>query len=123
VTSKPFKFVFTSLRLVTSSDKGDSSASALTPLPAGHRLTTELNRQSQSQSQNYFTTGYLLESVRLGAKNLETHDQCYFFQLNICGYSPYVCNILSDERMGLSFTITAGPRQRSHSQVQVTRDS
>jgi hypothetical protein len=30
---------------------------------------------------------------------------------------------LSDERMGLSFTIAAGPRQRSHSRVQVPRDS
>jgi hypothetical protein len=30
---------------------------------------------------------------------------------------------LSDERTGLSFTIVAGPRQRSHSQVQVLRDS
>jgi hypothetical protein len=30
---------------------------------------------------------------------------------------------LSDERMGLPFTITAGPRQRSHSWVRVPRDS
>jgi hypothetical protein len=30
---------------------------------------------------------------------------------------------LSDERMGLSFTISAGPRQRRHSQVRVPRDS
>jgi hypothetical protein len=34
-----------------------------------------------------------------------------------------ICNILSDERMGLSFTIAAGPRQRSHSQVRTPRDS
>jgi hypothetical protein len=33
-----------------------------------------------------------------------------------------LCNILSDERMGLSFTIAADPRQRSHSQVQVPWD-
>jgi hypothetical protein len=33
-----------------------------------------------------------------------------------------LCNILSHERMGLSFTIAAGPRQRSHSQAQVPRD-
>jgi hypothetical protein len=31
--------------------------------------------------------------------------------------------ILSGERMGLSFTIAAGPRQRSHSQVRVPRNS
>jgi hypothetical protein len=30
---------------------------------------------------------------------------------------------LSDERTGLSFTIAAGPRQRSHSRVRVPRDS
>jgi hypothetical protein len=30
---------------------------------------------------------------------------------------------LSDERTGLPFTIAAGPRQRSHSWVQVPRDS
>jgi hypothetical protein len=34
-----------------------------------------------------------------------------------------LCNILSDERMGLSFTIAAGPRQRIHSRVRVPQDS
>jgi hypothetical protein len=33
-----------------------------------------------------------------------------------------LCNILCDERNGLSFTIDAGPRQRSHSQIRVPRD-
>jgi hypothetical protein len=33
------------------------------------------------------------------------------------------CEALSDERTGLSFTIAAGPRQRSHSQVRVPWDS
>jgi hypothetical protein len=37
--------------------------------------------------------------------------------------SHSLCNILSDERMGLSFTIAAGPRQRCHSRVRVPRDS
>jgi hypothetical protein len=37
--------------------------------------------------------------------------------------SESLCKILSDERMGLSFTIPAGPRQRSHSRVRVLRDS
>jgi hypothetical protein len=31
--------------------------------------------------------------------------------------------VLSDERMGLLFTILAGPCQRSHSPVRVTRDA
>jgi hypothetical protein len=32
-------------------------------------------------------------------------------------------DILCDKRTGLSFTIATGPRQRSHSQVRVPRDS
>jgi hypothetical protein len=76
------------------------------------RLTT---LDSENQSQSYFTTGSL-PPVHLGAKPLETHDQ-YFFQLNTCDYSPYV--ISSDERIGLSFTTAAVPRQRSLSQVRV----
>jgi hypothetical protein len=34
-----------------------------------------------------------------------------------------LCNILSDEKMRLSFTISTDPRQHSHSQVRVPRDS
>jgi hypothetical protein len=34
-------------------------------------------------------------------------------------FAVIVLNIHSDERMGLSFTIAAGPRQRTHSQVRV----
>jgi hypothetical protein len=35
----------------------------------------------------------------------------------------FLCNILSYERMDLSFTIAAGPRQGSHSRVRVPRNS
>jgi hypothetical protein len=34
------------------------------------------------------------QSVHLGDKPLDTHDQ-YFFKLNICGYSPYVTSSLT----------------------------
>jgi hypothetical protein len=34
-----------------------------------------------------------------------------------------LCNILSHERLGLWFTIAAGPHQHSHSEVRVPRDS
>jgi hypothetical protein len=51
------------------------------------------------------------QSVRLGDKPLETHDK-YFFSTEHLGLQS-LCNILSDMRMGLSFTIAAGPRQRS----------
>jgi hypothetical protein len=36
------------------------------------------------------------QSVRLGDKPLQIHDQ-YFFQLNTCGYSPYVTSSLTRE--------------------------
>jgi hypothetical protein len=45
----------------------------------------------------------------------------FIFQLNICGYSPYVTSSLT-RGWGLSFTIAAGRRQRSHFQVRVPRD-
>jgi hypothetical protein len=35
------------------------------------------------------------QSVRLGAKPLETHGQHFFFQLNTYGYSPYVASCLT----------------------------
>jgi hypothetical protein len=35
------------------------------------------------------------QSVRLGTKPLETHDQRFFFQLNPCGRSPYVTSSLT----------------------------
>jgi hypothetical protein len=35
------------------------------------------------------------QSVRVGARPLETHDQRFFFQLNSCGNSPYVTSYLT----------------------------
>jgi hypothetical protein len=32
------------------------------------------------------------QSVRLGAKPLEIHDQIYFFQLSPCGHSHYTAS-------------------------------
>jgi hypothetical protein len=55
------------------------------------------------------------KSFRLGDKPLETHDHPFFPTEHLRLLS--LRNILSDERMGLSFTIAAGPRQSSHSQV------
>jgi hypothetical protein len=46
-----------------------------------------------------------------------------FFSSTECLWSQSLCNILSNERMSLSFIIAAGPRQRSHSQVSIPRDS
>jgi hypothetical protein len=60
------------------------------------------------------------QSVRLSAKHLETRGQISF-QLN--NFFQSLCNILSDERMDLSFTISASPRQGIHSQVRGPQDS
>jgi hypothetical protein len=60
------------------------------------------------------------QSVRLGDKLLKTHDQ-HLLTEYLLSYS--LCNILSDEKMGLSFTNAADPRQCSHSQVRVPRGS
>jgi hypothetical protein len=60
------------------------------------------------------------QSLRLGDKSLETHGQIFFStEMRLLS----LCNILSDKRMGLSFTVAAGPRQHSHSPVQVPRNS
>jgi hypothetical protein len=65
---------------------------------------------------------FTAKSVRLGDKPLETHDQKFYF-LTESFRLQSLRNILSDERIGLSFTIVAGSRQRSHSEVRVPRDS
>jgi hypothetical protein len=86
--------VFTSRFLVTGLNNEDSSASVVTPFPAGKHITTELIPlkysaifsqpplqnsteliKSQSQSENYFTIGDLLAISSIGVKPLETHDQ------------------------------------------------
>jgi hypothetical protein len=50
---------------------------------------------NEPQSQNHFTTGGLRQTVRLGVKPLETHDQRQFFLLNPCDHSPYVTSFVT----------------------------
>jgi hypothetical protein len=55
--------------------------------------------------------------VCLGKKHAsEAYDQI-FILFTVAGLLMW--NALSDEGTGLSFTITAGPHQRSHSRVRV----
>jgi hypothetical protein len=79
-----------------------------------------LSNLSQSQSQNYFTIGGLLP-ISSSWRRAPWDSRPAFSQLKTCDYSPYVTS--SDERVGLSFTIAAGSRQRIHSQVRVPQDS
>jgi hypothetical protein len=81
-------------------------------------LANEISNQSQSQS--YFTTGGLppvSSSWRQAPWDLRP---LIFSTEHLWSWS--LCNVLSDERMGLSFTIAADFRQRSHSDVRVPRD-
>jgi hypothetical protein len=59
------------------------------------------------------------QSARLGAKPLETHDQYFSFQLNTCGYSPYVISSLTrgwvyrlQLLMGLASAVILGSKSR-----------
>jgi hypothetical protein len=69
-----------------------------------------------SQSQSYFTTGGLPPISSSWRQAPWDSRPASIFQLN-------PCNILSNERICLPFTIAAGPRQHSHAQVWVPRDS
>jgi hypothetical protein len=74
-----------------------------------------------SQSQSYFTTDGLppITSWRQAPRDPRPIFLFSSWTLELI----VLCNILSHERMGLSFKITAGPCQCSHSQVRVPRES
>jgi hypothetical protein len=82
--------------------------------------TPQLNTQlSSAESESCVTTDgqYVLEyqaAIRV------LRPDFYYYQI-VAGLSMWAA--LSDERTGLSFTIAAGARQRSHSLVQVPWDS
>jgi hypothetical protein len=83
--SFPACSVFISSCLVTASNNGYSSASVLKFSLNGGYLPTVLRVTLR--------LAVYRQSIRLGAKPLQTHDQ-YFFHLNTCGYSPYVTSSL-----------------------------
>jgi hypothetical protein len=93
--TKPFPAccVFTSHSLVMVSNSGDSSASALKfPLNGDSQLPLFF-KDSPTELTRFRVTLRLAvyrQSVRLGDKFLETHEQNFIFQLNTCGYSSYV---------------------------------
>jgi hypothetical protein len=71
-------------------------------------------QEKRSQSQSYVTTDGQLASLSWCQAPIWGPDSCGFLLM---------LDALSDERMGLSFTIAAVPRQRNHSRVLVPRDS
>jgi hypothetical protein len=73
------------------------------------------------RTQSHFTTGGLPPISSSWRQTPCNPRPVFFFNWTL----PVIvlCNILSDERTGLSFTIAAGPRHCSHSRVRVPRDS
>jgi hypothetical protein len=59
-----------------------------------HLLLSPQNAYRESESQLFYELAVYRQSVRSGAKPLETHDH-YFFQLNTCCYNPYVTSSLT----------------------------
>jgi hypothetical protein len=93
-----------------------SSASVNTP-----QLNTQLSyewRTTAHCSLSWFESSLMLRSTVAPIWGLRS-DFCYC--QTVAGLLMW--GALSDERTGLSFTIVAGPRQRSHSHVRVLWDS
>jgi hypothetical protein len=82
------------------------------PLPHGLPTSTRISIRVTLRMVVY------RQSVRLGAKPLDTHDQ-WFFQLNPCGHSPYATSSLTRGwvyRLQLLLAIASA----HHHQTQVT---
>jgi hypothetical protein len=119
--AKTSQSAFTSRFPVTDLNSGDFSASVLTSLLSGEYPKTEIFIVRVKIRVTLRLADYR-QSVHLGNKPLETANQNLYFATEHLRLQS-LCRILSDERMRLSFTISAGLRQRSHSQVRVPRNS
>jgi hypothetical protein len=113
------------------SNSRDSSASALTPLPSGYRLATELSSELESESELLYDWRFTANQFILALSPLRPTTS--IFQLNTCGYSPYVTSSLTRGlvcrlQLLLAFASAAilGPESRgTHDQILLseTRDS
>jgi hypothetical protein len=112
--SFPAWSVFTSSCLVTA----PTMAISLLPCSSAIWMAASL-KLPNSESQLLHDWRYTAKQFVLAWSPLRFTTSNFIFQLNPRGYSPYI----TEERMVLSFTIPASPRQRSHSQVRVPRDS
>jgi hypothetical protein len=75
------------------------------------------------KSQIYFTTGGLPPISSSWQQSPWDSRPVILFSNWILALIVLMKYILFNERMSLSFTVAGGPRQRSHSQVRVPRDS
>jgi hypothetical protein len=77
--------------------------------------------ESESESESYVTPDGQSASLSWNKALIWGLRTDFYYCQTVAGLLMW--GALSDERMRLSFTIAAGPRQRSHSQVRVPWDS
>jgi hypothetical protein len=94
--------VYSSRFLVSASNSGGSSVSALTSLPAGsqiHRLnllfTDSLTTDSSLESELLYDWQFTANAFVLVTSPLRLTTSNFIFQLNTCCYSPYVISSLT----------------------------
>jgi hypothetical protein len=75
--------------------------------------------ESDSESELLYDWRFTANQFVLATSPLRLTTRIFIFQLNTCGYSPYVTSSLT---RGWA-AIAAGPRQRFHPEVRVPRDS
>jgi hypothetical protein len=73
-----------------------------------------------SESESYVTTDGQSASLSWNKAPIWGYRPDFYYCQTVAGLLMW--GALSDERMGLSFTIAAGPSQRSHFRVQVPWD-
>jgi hypothetical protein len=75
----------------------------------------------ESRVESYVTTDGQSASLSRNTAPIWGLRPDFYYCQTVAGLLMW--DVLSDERTGLSFTFAAGPRQRSHSRVQVPCDS
>jgi hypothetical protein len=72
---------------------------------------------NRSESESYVTTDGQPASLSWNKTLFLGLRPDLYYRLTVAGL--LIWSVLSDERTGMSFTIAAGPRKRSHSQVRL----
>jgi hypothetical protein len=80
-----------------------------------------LHTNTLPESESLYDWRFTANQLVLAPTPWDTRPVIFFSTEHL--RSKSLCNILSDQRMGLSFTIVAGPLHHSHSQVRVPLDS
>jgi hypothetical protein len=89
-------------------------------LPASNSSSSLTNRNS-SQSQSYVTTDSQLASLSWCQSPIWAPRPDFYYCQTVAGLLMW--GAISDERMGLSFTVASGLHQHSHSRVWVLWDA